>query len=83
MNWLLLLTALISGCATTDLGDFHAEGAKASAGCLKGGYALAGGQLTRAKVNQQFKGTLKITPECEITIESETSDGSGQTNRVP
>ena len=76
MNWLLLLTALISGCATTDLGDFHAEGAKASAGCLKGGYALAGGQLTRAKVNGDFVGRILITPDCAIQIKSEAPDGS-------
>ena len=71
MSPILIFLLLVSGCAGVDLGDFHSEGAQASAGCLKGGYALAGGQLTRAKVNDGFQGQIVITERCEISITSE------------
>ena len=68
--WLLILCALVSGCATFDNGQLHAEGALASGLCVKGGYAMAGGVVVGAKVNDGFVGKVKVDPDCAIEIES-------------
>lgn len=72
--WLIGLAvglAVLSGCATFSSEHFQAEGAKASALCIKGGYAMAGGVVTGAKVNDDFKGTVVVQPDCGVAIQSE------------
>ena len=68
---LLVLALALTGCATFSSAHFEAQGAKASALCIKGGYAMAGGELTAAKVNDDFKGTVIVQPDCGIAITSE------------
>lgn len=68
---LTALVFLISSCASWSLGDLQSEGAKASALCFKGGYAMAGGVVTGAKVNEDFKGTVVVAPDCGLAIQSE------------
>ena len=75
-GWLvnLFLTVSLSflvGCATFSAEQLNAEGAKGSGFCVKGGYAMAGGVVTSAKVNDQFKGNIVVQPDCGIAIFSE------------
>ena len=75
-GWLVstILTVSLSflaGCATFSTEQLNAEGAKGSGFCVKGGYAMAGGVVTSAKVNDQFKGTIVVQPDCGIAIVSE------------
>lgn len=67
--WLLVL--FLNGCATFSTAHFQAEGAKASALCIKGGYAMAGGTVTGAKVNEDFRGSVVVQPDCSIAITSD------------
>ena len=67
----LMLCALVSGCSAFSLGDLQTEGAKASALCIKGGYAMAGGTVASAKANGEFKGRIVIGPDCSLALESE------------
>ena len=70
--WLLLLVMLfLDGCGTWSSEHFQAEGAKASALCIKGGYAMAGGEVTGAKVNDEFRGSVVVQPDCSIAITSD------------
>lgn len=69
MKKLIVLSLLLSGCSTFTLDKLHTEGAKASALCIKGGYAMAGGEVTGAKVNDDFIGIVAIAPDCSIMIQ--------------
>lgn len=60
-----------AGCSTFSTEHLAAEGALASGFCVKGGYALAGGVVVGAKVNKDFKGSIAVTPECAVGIQSE------------
>ena len=72
MRLLLLLSILVlGGCSTFSSEHFQSEGAKASGFCIKGGYAMAGGVVTGAKINEDFKGTVTVTPECAFQIIAE------------
>ena len=75
-GWLcnLILTVSVSflgGCSTFSTEHLSAEGAKGSGFCVKGGYAMAGGVVTGAKVNEGFKGNIVVQPDCGIAIFSE------------
>lgn len=69
--FLLLSLFVVSGCSTLALGDLRTEGAKASGVCIKGGYAMAGGTVTGAKANDDFKGSIVVSPDCGVVIVSE------------
>ena len=69
--WILLLAFVGSGCSTFATEHLQAEGALASGFCIKGGYALAGGVLVGAKVNEGFKGFIVVQPDCSVEIKSE------------
>ena len=71
MILILILLLALTGCATFSSENFQAQGAKASGFCIKGGYAMAGGVITAAKVNEDFKGAVMVTPDCAIEITSE------------
>ena len=68
---LTALVFLISSCAAFSLGELQSEGAKASGFCIKGGYAMAGGLVTGAKINEDFQGTVEVGPDCGVKIKSE------------
>ena len=68
---LFLIMMLVGGCATFSSEHFSAEGAKASALCIKGGYAMAGGVVVGAKINDDFKGQVAIGPDCSVVIVGE------------
>ena len=75
-GWLVntILTVSLSflmGCSAFSAEQLNAEGAKGSGFCVKGGYTMAGGIVTSAKVNDQFKGTIVVQPDCGIAIFSE------------
>lgn len=70
MKKLLILVLLLSGCSTFTLDKLHTEGAKASGFCIKGGYAMAGGEIVGAKVNDDFIGVVAIAPDCSVSIQS-------------
>ena len=75
-GWLVSLILTVSvtflaGCATFSTSDMNAEGALGSGFCIKGGYAMAGGVVTGAKVNEGFKGLIVVQPDCGVTIHSE------------
>ena len=63
--------SFLAGCATFSTEQLSAEGAKGSGFCVKGGYAMAGGVVTGAKVNDGFKGNIVVQPDCGIAIFSE------------
>jgi len=67
---LLVLALMASGCSLADLNSMKFEGAEASALCIKGGYALAGGVVAGAKVNEGFSGEITINDDCSLTINS-------------
>ena len=69
--WLIAGLLLTSGCATFSSEHFNAVGSQASVMCIKGGYAMAGGLVTGAKVNEVFKGTVRVTSGCDLEIHSE------------
>ena len=72
MRLLLFLSVLmVSGCATFSTEHLTAAGAKASALCIKGGYMMAGGEVTGAKVNDEFRGSVVVQPDCSIAITSD------------
>lgn len=71
MVTLTALLFLISSCAGMTLGDLQTEGAKASGFCVKGGYAMAGGLVTGAKINEDFVGVVVVGPDCSVAIKSE------------
>ena len=72
MRLLLLLSILVlGGCSTFSSEHFQSEGAKASGFCIKGGYAMAGGVVTGAKINEDFKGIVTVSPDCAIAIQGE------------
>ena len=68
---LIIILLFLTGCATFSSEQFQASGAKASGFCIKGGYAMAGGEVVGAKVNDDFKGAVIVTPDCAIEITSE------------
>ena len=67
---LLLIMLFLTGCATFSSEQFQASGAKASGFCIKGGYAMAGGEVVGAKVNDDFIGVVVVTQDCDVTIQS-------------
>lgn len=71
ISWAALALGL-AGCASWTSQNLHAEGAEASAFCIKGnGPPLAGGgQVSGAKINAGFKGRIAVTPDCSLGIES-------------
>lgn len=72
MRILMLLAVLaLGGCSTFSSEHFQSEGAKASGFCIKGGYMMAGGMITGAKINEDFKGIVVVSPECAISIQGE------------
>ena len=72
MRILTLLTVLaLGGCSTFSSEHFQSEGAKASGFCIKGGYMMAGGMITGAKINEEFKGQVTVRDDCSIVIVGE------------
>mgnify|MGYP001562216017 len=71
--WWVFLPLLLAttGCSTLATEHLQAEGALASGLCIKGGYAMAGGVVVSAKVNEGFKGTVVVSPDCAVAIQSE------------
>jgi hypothetical protein len=65
------MLVILPGCSTFALGDLKSEGSEASGFFIKGGYAMAGGEIIGAKVNKGFKGSVIIMPDGSITIKSE------------
>jgi hypothetical protein len=68
----LVVAALLSGCSVFELGNLKADGAKASAFCVEGsGSPLSGsGHVAGMKADKDFVGSVTITPECGMIIES-------------
>lgn len=72
---IIYFAAFLSGCSTFNAESFNASGAKASAACATGGPGGVlgigpGGILSMAKVNEDFKGTVAISRDCSMGIQS-------------
>ena len=73
---LILCTTIAAGCSTFDLDKLSATGANASAFCTTGGPGGVlgigpSGIVTGAKVNEGFKGSIVVQPNCGLGIESD------------
>jgi len=69
----VVVALVLSGCSAFELGQLRADGAKASAFCVAGnGPPLTGsGHVAGAKADKDFTGSIIVTPDCGVQVESQ------------